>query len=435
MEANLDEDAAHASVPLLEHTLPLWNGMKNGLVGVHVTNGTHLVIRFDGTFDHGAWKDSIDALRSRHTVLAARIVDGSNGPEFVPGDCADNPCTVVDISRVDDNRITAKDVASDLVWQPFDSRQLFRAFVVIVSETEYVIGLVIHHFIADLWSMEIIGREVLLSYAAFTSGRRPHHGEHALQYFDYLADMRAWLRGSGARSHAEFWRREMANTPDTRLPVDYDCGPIISRGLCECARMVGATPFLVLLAAKMITLYGFTECRDVVISTLVSGRYDPRWSNVVGLFTNIIRVRALVDPSATFRDFVRNVRSKFIAAYSHQRYPDSMLRAEFEARGIPDISPGFNFKERDGREPRGQEWFGRFRPFELVPPPLGTCTPRYLPSHFLTIEQADDAMHCHLGYLSVLYKKETFVSFVRRFSRLLQDVSQAPASKLRTLLQ
>lgn len=449
MKANPDDYAASTAFPLLEHTLPLWNGMKSGQVGVHVTNGTHLVTRLDGTFDHHTWKEILDALRSRHSVLSARIVDGSKGPEFVPGQCEDVPCTIVDISSVDDNGITAKRVASDLVWQPFASSQLFRAFVVIVSKTEYVVGIVVHHFIADLCSMQIIGREVQQSHAALTSGRGRQPGEPVLQYVDYLADTRRWLRGPAARSHAEFWKQEMANAPGSRLPTDYECGPdtegevgeesftvdpLVSRDLLECARVVGATPFLVLLAAKMVTLYGFTGCRDVVVSNVVSGRYEQRWLNVVGLFTNTVRVRASLDPSATFNEFVRNVNSRFITAYSHQRYPDSLLRAELEARCLPDIPPAINFKLRNAGEPHGQEWLGSFRPFEITPPTLGTCTPRHLPSHYMTIEQSDDGLRCQLAYLRTLYKRETFVSFARRFTCVLENVSQTPTATLRSLL-
>ena len=205
MIANSNKETVRRTIPLLEHTLGMWNGIKQGTLGVEVTNTTHLIGRVGRAFNLQAWRDAIAALKSRHEVLGSQVVDGLKGPEFVPGGCNDDHCMLMDASDAA-VRGTAQEIVSDLVWRRFDvSREgLMRTFAVAVSESDVIVGIVVNHFVADLCSIEIIGREVLQSYVAFASGRRPQRVTPAFQYFDYLADTRLWLQGEQARRCAEF---------------------------------------------------------------------------------------------------------------------------------------------------------------------------------------------------------------------------------------
>src|SRR5690606_6450972 len=122
----------------------------------------------------------------------------------------------------------------DLASMAFDvtSEVPLHARLFEISETEYVLGMVVHHISADGWSMAPLSRDVVVAYAARTSWEAPTWAELPVQYADYALWQREVLGSENdpkslISSEIDYWARELADLPDELvLPADHPRPPV-----------------------------------------------------------------------------------------------------------------------------------------------------------------------------------------------------------------
>jgi hypothetical protein len=395
-------------------------------------NDTHLVSRHSGNFDVQAWKGSIAALLEKHPILNARLeIDSGGGSAFVLDDRPPDVLTIVDLRAyaAAQGQMTLPQLAASLVWQPFDRKggRLIRAFMISVSDQERVLGMVVHHSIADGWSIAIIGRELLSGYAALISGRHntlPHPQIHFLDYIEWKTD---WLQGPDARLQEQYWTRQMADARSIRLPrlsgtepdvaadwavESFTLDPEVVRALCKHAGKLQTTPFLLLLTAKLAALAAIVGSCDIVIDIAAEQRSDPRLRNTVGHFINILPIRAAVRWSESFDDLVAKVQTTYLEARANQTYPYRLIQPH-------GVFPLFLFRRVIGESRPPEVSAGGFQFFELPPPPPIRTTGDGM-GHSMVIQQTGMSMSGRVDYLPTLYRKETVANFLRVFCGILQ---------------
>jgi len=142
-----------------------------------------------------------------------------------------------------------------------------------------------------------------------------------------------------------------------------------------------------------------------------------------------------VDPRLTFAEFVSTLRSQYVRAQVHQRYPDSLVRQELAASGVEDVSPAINFVKRNATQTGGSGKLDGLGSFRIAPPPISAATARDFPSHFLTVVDNGDELYCGISYLDVLYKRTTYAGLLKRLACILERASQTPDTQLTVLLQ
>jgi hypothetical protein len=81
------------------------------------------------------------------------------------------------------------------------------------GESEHVLVKVRHRIIGDGWSDEILMRELITAYEAFTAGRQPQLPELPIQYRDFAHWQREILQGESLARQLEYWRSQLADLP------------------------------------------------------------------------------------------------------------------------------------------------------------------------------------------------------------------------------
>src|SRR5262249_16442753 len=74
--------------------------------------------------------------------------------------------------------------------------------------------------VSDGWSMERFVSELAALYAAFHAGEPSPLAELPVQYADFAAWQREWLRGERLAGQLAFWKRKMEGVPPVHLPTD-----------------------------------------------------------------------------------------------------------------------------------------------------------------------------------------------------------------------
>jgi len=166
-------------------------------------------------------------------------------------------------SRPEEEReAEARRLEREEVNRPFNlsADLLVRATLLRLEAQDYRLILMVHHIVADEWSLKILFGELAAFYEGVVQGNPPTLPELPIQYADYAAWQRDWLQGEALEQHLAYWRERFNGTPPTtELPTDrprrlsptFDggnvtlrLGPDLSEALKELGRRHDATLFM-----------------------------------------------------------------------------------------------------------------------------------------------------------------------------------------------
>jgi amino acid adenylation domain-containing protein len=123
--------------------------------------------------------------------------------------------------------------------------------------------------------------------------------------------------------------------------VEVGLDPAVAARLDELARGAGITPFLLHLAGFLVLLQRYCGQDDLVVGTPVANRGRPELEPMIGLFVNLLVLRADLSGDPRFPELLARVREMALAAHAHQDLPFERLVEELGVRRDPARSPLF----------------------------------------------------------------------------------------------
>jgi len=229
------------------------------------------------------------------------------------------------------------------IAEPFDLTQppLYRARLFRLDEHDHVFFFMAHHIVWDGWSFDLLYEDLSHAYVARCAGNTGGLPPLAVDYADFAAWHRDWMRSDTVRQQLAHWLKTLDGALEPlELPADRQRPARMSgAGATEWVRIpaerVGAvhalaqreqaTPFMVLLAAYYVLLHRLSGQRDLIVGTPVRGRDRVETENIMGLFVNALPLRLAVDPEAPFRDVLQQVRQVVLDAFAHPDVPFEQL--------------------------------------------------------------------------------------------------------------
>jgi amino acid adenylation domain-containing protein len=222
--------------------------------------------------------------------------------------------------------------------RPFDlaADRLLRATLVRTGEDEHVLVAVLHHIVADGWSMDVLRRELAQHLAQETPPPLP------LQVADYAA-WQAARKGSPERAaQLAYWRDQLSGER-TSLPLprsraaavasaaatsasgrdpsfSFSLDLELTRALRAVARAHGTTLYAALLGGLQLVLHRYTGQDDVWIGAPIANR-QPAVERLIGFFVNTCALRTRVEPRLGFADHLGRVHDTLTGALAHAEAP------------------------------------------------------------------------------------------------------------------
>ncbi|MBB5852530.1 non-ribosomal peptide synthetase [Amycolatopsis umgeniensis] len=384
-----------------------------------------IVLRFHDGVDFEALDKALGALAGRHPVLRWKfVVDGSGTPEAVP----------VPDFRIPVARRTAgpgenewQKHTADLVSEPFDlaAAPPVRAMVVECADGSAVLCLVNHHIITDGRSIQIVTEDLVAFYRSETPAPLD------VTYEEFVASQRSGAES--AAEHLDYWRRELAGFEPLRLPtdrprtgkpgfagdhVDFELPAELTKTFSAFALRNRCALSSAVAAVFQALLSLHSGQVDVTIGTVLAGRDDRRFADVLGFFVNTVVLRAHLTPSMSFRELLKVTRTKMVEAYAHQQAPFDQVVAEVR----PDRDAGRNaifdvVVVHNGEIPTPGEgeissvpWAGVATRFDLE----------------LVTHLQDGKLHGSLVFRTGLFDRSTATRLVGRLIRLVEHAMESP---------
>ncbi|MEV5834480.1 amino acid adenylation domain-containing protein [Nocardia sp. NPDC052112] len=280
-----------------------------------------LAVELSGVIDPDRLRRAAQAVLDRQAILRAAFRTSAEGaPVQVIAEGLAVPWRIVDTPDTDPASLLAAEAR--LGFDPTVA-PLLRFTVYRTDSGRVHLVLTAHHLLLDGWSMPLLMKELLVSYAADGDSTplprvRP--------YRDYLAWLARYDRDAAVRA----WREALTGPTPTRLAATLpppattadghgvcaaDLSPAETAELLTFAAATEVTVNTVVQAAWGLVLAACTGGDDVVFGAVVSGR-PPQVDGVdemVGLFANTVPVRVRFDADAPVRQLLIRLQSEQVS--------------------------------------------------------------------------------------------------------------------------
>ncbi|HEX2191327.1 MAG TPA: amino acid adenylation domain-containing protein, partial [Longimicrobiaceae bacterium] len=183
-------------------------------------------LRIRGPLDAEALRRALSEVVRRHEALRTAIGFGGGEPVQVVRDPAPFPLETVDLRGRPEAEREAELLrrAREEAARPFDLEEgpLVRATLLRLGDEDAALLFTMHHVVGDGWSVGLLVREVSALYYALARGEEPRLPPPAVQYADFAAWQREWLRGDVLDAQVAWWRERLAGAPPVlELPADH----------------------------------------------------------------------------------------------------------------------------------------------------------------------------------------------------------------------
>ena len=304
-------------------------------------------LRIRGDLRVDVLRRALDEILRRHEVLRTYYptVDGEPRQQVHAG--LEVPLREVDLRGEDDPQAAARRAVADEMGRPFDLAEppLFRVAIFRVDGQEHFVALVLHHIVSDAWSTELLVRELVELYTAFSREQPSPLGELPFQYADFAAWQRRLLTPEVVSTQLEHWKRHLGERPPVlQLPTDrprrvrnsvagrthtLSFPRPIREAVLRIGREHAVTAFMATFAAFQALLHRYSGQDDFVVGSPVAERGHPGLDGVIGLFLNMLPIRADVGGDPSLAELLERVRGATLDAFAHQQLPFERLVEAF----------------------------------------------------------------------------------------------------------
>ncbi len=403
-------------------------------------------IRFEGAYNAGAMKRTLDELVRRHEVLRTTFSYGDGQPLQTVLPSVAIAFKEIDLTTYsgEEREREWKRVIREEGRKPFDLSEvpLFRAAIIHLSGLEHKLLITIHHIIADEWSMEVMHDEITQLYQAFSLGRSSPLSELPIQYADFAVWQRDWLKGDAYQRQESYWKKELAGAatvlelpPDKPRPAlqtfngaieSFKLPKDLSEQLKALSREQQATLFMLLEAGFATLLHRYTGQEDILVGTPISGRTRSETEHLIGYFLNTVVLRSQFSDRMNFHTLLQQTRERAVGAYAHPDLPFDRLVADLAPERDPSRTPVFQvmfvLHNPDGVSEVSQASGNR---------DLSTGTAKF--DLTLVLSETADGLEGMFEYNTDLFAPATIRRMCGHYQRLLQAITDDPEQSISKL--
>ena len=315
---------------------------------------TFIALQLHGKVKENAVIKSFNTLVDRHESLRTTfLIKEGTAYQIIHSPKKLSACIEV-LSAEDLSIDEIRNKAYLIAQRPFDlqSESLLRITLLKQAEDNYYLFFCSHHIIIDGHSFNILMREFSQLYTAYSQDRIPLLNPVKIQYADFSVWQRQWLQGDIWRQQQDYWLKKLTDLPSLNFPTDFPRteemstqGKRISfhldqsflNRLRDISRKMNVTLFTTIISCYAILLSKYTEKKDIVIGTGISGRQYPGIENIIGHFVNILLLRFDLTENPSFLNLISRNHQIILEAYAHQDVPfEELVKALSPHRNITE---------------------------------------------------------------------------------------------------
>src|SRR6266508_4502962 len=306
-------------------------------------------LRVRGELRRELLESALGEVVRRHEALRTRFEIREGQPAQIIDQASPVGAPVIDVSGLEEGQREkeARRIAGEEATRGFDLGRgpLLRARILRLGEQDQALLFTMHHIVSDEWSRGVLINEVNRLYEAYGRGESSPLEELPIQYADYAAWQRGWLRGEALDRQVGYWREQLEGVEALELPTDYRRpvtqsyegageGVLIPAEtldrLRELGRREGVTMFMLLMSAFKILLHRYSGQEQIVVGTPIAGRNRLELEPLIGFFVNMLAIKTDLAGGPSVREAIGREREAALGAYAHQDVPVEKIVEELQ---------------------------------------------------------------------------------------------------------
>lgn len=411
-------------------------------------NLPHAVV-LRGDLQRAIFEQALTMLMFRHDALRTTIEVQNQVPAQVvaPAAVFSLPFSYTDVRHTDNPWQAAQQLAETEGDRSFNlaTDSLFQASLIQFAEQEYLFVTVLHHIIADGWSLQILYQELMATYNALLAGRVPFLPPLATQYHHFADWQNNYLQTETCAADRAYWHQQLQGelTP-LQLPtdwprprhktynsrnVDWVMSDQVSQQVRQFRQQTKSSLFSTAFAAISVLLHRYANQDDLVIGTPISYRERPDLQNQVGLYLNTLPIRLSTTGADSFLALHQQVRDRLLGAYQHQFYPleqivdDSKVGRDMSRSPLFDVliaSEDFRLVNETGDL--------AFTGMTAEPYTLGFSANKFDVSFY--VKETNGRLTVSIGYNTDLFREERIRRMAQHLETLLGQLVSQPETPI-----
>ena len=409
--------------------------------------------RLSGSLNAHALELSFNRILLRHEVLRTRFLQLDGHPVQIIDPVLSIKLALIDLQPLSDHhqQLALKLAASQVASNGFDlsAGPLIRVCLVRCSLHEHVLLLTLHHIVTDGWSTSILMSELNHFYHGYLSGEPLPLQELDIQYADYAAWQRDWLKGDILHLQLQYWRQQLLGMQTVlEIPTDRLRPPThslrrswqsmsipleTSSSFISHTSAQAATLYMSMLAAFAVVLWRNTGLTDISIGSPVANRKRGELEKLIGCFVNTVVMRVQIDEEASFSDLVTSVREVALGAYAHEETPFEKVVEMMQPERSMNRAPLVQVTLTMQNAPRGKLVIGDREVTGMRAASGAGAAAAMEYDLSLIVGEAEKTIAGILIYNEDLYEAQTISRLVNQMQRVIETVTRAWDSKLLSL--
>lgn len=330
---------------------------------------------------------------------------------------------------------------------PFDlsAAPLLRATLFRTSEKKFVLGICLHHIIADGWSLELISHELSIIYSSSIKNERPSLPEVQKSYLDFIIWQKVQIHNGRYQNQEAFWKQALKNYEDLELVTDFH-RPGVSSGhghtvhatingdtfgnLKSFCQERQVTTFSVLMAAQFLLLRLYSGQDDICLGLPVANRENEKLHQIVGLFANTLPIRIqLKRTDQTVGDFINYIQNQILRGQQNPNLPFNKIVEEISPDRSLSKTPIFQVLSNYAKVGKG----GRLRLGDVQLEPLSFNNDASRFDLSFDYSEASDELAIQLNCSRDLFRASTASKIADHFQWLLAQLLRDSNQKIEDL--
>ncbi|WP_028778292.1 non-ribosomal peptide synthetase [Shimazuella kribbensis] len=296
------------------------------------------VLKVEGPLQNQGLKHAVDRLVMRHAALRTSFHEEEGIPYQMIAENRTVSVEEMDLRSAEDPEREARLQIEREIEVPFalESAPLIRVKRYQLSDDKCYLFFLMHHLIADGWSLSILQRELFQFYESKWMDVEVDVPDLSLDPTDYAFHLEEQAKSKGWEKKVDYWKEKLEDVTPIILPTDfprpneqtyegntvYHLLPIpLADELNAVSREYGSTLYMVLLSSFQVLLSRYTGQTDIAVGSPVAGRDNEQLEGLIGFFVETMVIRTDISKSETWEDLLHQVREISLEAYANSQVP------------------------------------------------------------------------------------------------------------------
>lgn len=399
----------------------------------------------DGKINITAFDKAINTLIKRHEILRTVFVVNEGVPVQKILDELVIQTEEKDFTHLTENNSeVAFEWVMDQTKVPFDLSKgpLIKCFLAHIDEEHDYLLLLLHHIIADGWSMNILYKELEGYYNAYLEGQEVKFEEPAIQYADYAIWLQKNYQKENIDESMQYWIHKIPRDLEPlKLPIDFKRpAGVTYEGKLERIEIPdetfqrlkslrqkdeGISLYMIVVASFRSLLYLYSGQKDIIIGSALANRNRAEIKDMIGYFANMVGLYTKLDGDSTFMELLLREKETCIESYENQDVPFEYIVEELKIKRELSRNPLFQAAITYQNVTKESASFGKTKA-EIV----NVQREAAMFDILLMMYNRGYSLDGWFEYSTALFSKETMERLVRHYLILLELVSKNPNIKL-----